>query len=193
MVQNTRAGCREEFWFALRVRPRHERTTALALRGKGFEEFLPQHMVRRRWSDRIKEVEEPFFPGYVFCRFNPENRLPVLITPGVVSVVGLGKIPAPVEDDEISALQSVVKAGCRTQTWPFLSVGQMVRIEAGPLTGIEGLLVAVKNQSRLLVSVTLLQRSVAVEIDHLWAYPISKRRPCGQTGEVPATRQILSA
>jgi len=179
-VESTGSECRKEFWFALRVKPRYERTTALALRGKGLEEFLPQHRVRRRWSDRVKEIEEPFFPGYVFCRFNPENRLPVLTTVGVVSVVGIGKIPAPVEDHEISALQSVVTSGFRTQTWPFLRVGQTVRIEAGPLTGIEGMLVAVKNSSRLVVSVTLLQRSVAVEIDHLWAYPITQARPHGR-------------
>ena len=127
-----------------------------------------------------------FFPGYVFCRFNPEKRLPVLTTPGVVSVVGIGKIPAPVEDHEISALQSVVTSGCRTQAWPFLRVGQTVRIEAGPLAGLEGLLVAVKNCTRLVVSVTLLQRAVAVEIDHLWAYPISRGRPHGLTAATAA-------
>ena len=184
---------RNQFWYALRVKPRYEKTTALALRMRGFEEFLPLHLVRRRWSDRVKELEEPFFPGYVFCRFNAEKRLPVLITPGVLSVIGMGKTPAPVADAEIAALQTVVASRCRTQTWPYLAVGQMVRIEAGPLAGLEGLLVAVKNCSRLVVSVTLLQRAVAVEIDHLWAFPISSGRPEGRTGAGSGSLQIKSA
>jgi transcription antitermination factor NusG len=119
------------------------------------------------------DVEEPFFPGYVFCRFDVRDRMPVLNTPGVVSIIGIGKTPAPVEDAEIAALQGVVKSGCSAQPWPFLHVGQYVRIDAGPLTGLVGRLVEVKKSSRLVISVTLLQRSVAVEIDPLWAYPVS--------------------
>lgn len=189
-MQNTTTDCSGMFWYALRVKPRHERTTALALRTKGFEEFLPQHRIRRRWSDRIKELQQPFFPGYVFCRFNPDNRFPVLVTAGVIGAVGVGKVPAPIDDTEIEALQSVVASGCSTQAWPFLKVGQFVRIEAGPLTGTEGILVAVKKSSRLVVSVSLLQRSVAVEIDDLWAYPIGKSHGGREYTDV---RQLKSA
>ncbi len=160
-------------WFALRVRPRHEKTTAAGLRQKGLEEFLPLHTIRRRWSDRFMDVEEPYFPGYVFCRFDVRDRMPVLNTLGVVSIIGIGKTPAPVEDSEIAALQGVVKSGCGAQPWPFLHVGQFVRIDAGPLTGLVGRLVEVKKSSRLVISVTLLQRSLAVEIDPRWAYPVS--------------------
>jgi transcription antitermination factor NusG len=188
MAKEIPVECGRDAWFALRVKPRYEKTTAAALRGKGFEEFLPLHRVRRRWSDRYKELDEPFFPGYVFCRFNPDHRLPILITPGVLSVVGIGKVPIPVEDGEIAALQSVAISGCRTQAWPFLAVGQTVCIQAGPLTGLEGLLVAVKNSSRLVVSVALLQRSVAVEIDHLWAYPVSGTGSGRANSRLPQTK-----
>lgn len=166
------------FWFALRVKPRHEKIAALALHGKGLEEFLPLCKARRRWSDRIKELDAPLFPGYVFCRFNPYERLPVLTTPGVSSIVGMGKIPAPIEDSEIAALHSIVNSGLMAQPWPFLKAGQYVRIDAGPLCGLEGILLEIKSSHRLVVSVTLLQRSVSVEIDRLWVSPASApRRP----------------
>lgn len=169
------------FWFALQVKTRYEKATALALRQKGLEEFLPLHQVRRRWSDRFTDVEEPFFPGYVFCYFDPQYRLPILTTPGVVSVIGFGKTPVPVEEAEIAALRGVVRSGCSAQPCPYLNVGQFVRIDAGPLTGLEGRLVAFKNGHRLVLSVALLQRSVAVEIDQLWVSPASRKSPAQQT------------
>ena len=165
-------------WFALQVRPRHEKATALALRGKGFEEFLPLCKTKRRWSDRVKELEAPLFPGYVFCRFSPQDRLPILTTPGVAYIVGMGKTPVAVADAEIAALQAIVKSGLRAQAWPFMRIGQFVRIEDGPLCGLEGILLDFRNSHRLVVSVTLLQRSVAVEIERLCVSPIgTPRRP----------------
>jgi len=164
-------------WFALKVRPRHEKTTAWALHNKGFEEFLPLYRSRRRWSDRIKELDIPLFPGYVFCRLDPEDRLPALTTAGVVALVGIGKTPSPVEEAEIVALQAVVRSGLRAEPWPFLRIGQAVRIELGPLAGLEGILAEIRNRHRLVVSVTLLQRAVAVEIDRAWIRPIPSRRP----------------
>lgn len=176
-------------WFALRVKPRHEKATAWALHNKGYEEFLPQYRSRRRWSDRIKELDIPLFPGYVFCRFDPEDRLPVLTTPGVVSVIGMGKTPTPVEASEIVALQVVVQSGLQAQPWPFLEVGQAVRIELGPLAGLEGILTDFKNRQRLAVSVTLLQRSVAVEIERAWISPIRLgRRPVSSVSSPLLTR-----
>src|SRR5579862_5484514 len=91
-------------WFALAVIPRKEKITAQTLRLKGYEDFLPLYTVKRRWSDRVKEVELPLFPGYVFCRFDPGIRLPILKIPSVISVLGLGKTPQPIPDAEISAL-----------------------------------------------------------------------------------------
>jgi transcriptional antiterminator NusG len=152
-------------WFAIRVKSRRENVTAIALRGKGLEEFAPTCRARNRWSDRVKEVDVPLFPGYIFCRFDPQHRLPVMTTPGIVSIVGLGKTPVPVDDSEIARIQSVVSSGALAYPWPFLCIGQKVTIRRGPLTGVEGFLIASKDQYRLVVSVQLLQRSVATEID----------------------------
>ena len=160
-------------WFALRIKSRFEKTTSTVLRSKGFEDFSPLYLSRRKWSDRVKEVELPLFPGYLFCRFNPLDRFPILSTPGVLSVVGIGKVPQLVEEHEIEQIQSILASGMQTQPWPFLTVGQKVRISSGSLVGLEGLLVNIKNSFRLVVSVTLLQRSVAVEIDRESVEPAS--------------------
>ena len=162
-------------WFALQVRSQHEKTVASTLRDKGYEEFLPLCQIKRRWSDRVKRLEVPLFPGYVFCRFDVEKRLPILVTPGVLFIVGVGKIPCPIDNSEVVALQSIVKSGLQAEPWPFLKIGQRVRIEQGSLAGVEGILLSPKSSYRLVVSVTLLQRSVAVEIDRDWVTPISSR------------------
>jgi transcription antitermination factor NusG len=151
-------------WFALQVRSRHEIGVARHLSGMGYEEFLPLYVCRKRWSDRIKEAHAPLFPGYLFCRFNPENRLPILKTPGVLQIVGYNRQPIPVEEDEIRSIQTLVTSGIPNQPWPFLK-GEKVRIESGPLRGLEGVLVEFKGARRLILSVSLLQRSVAVEMD----------------------------
>jgi transcription antitermination factor NusG len=161
-------------WFALRVRPRAEKAVAAALRGKGYEEFLPVHLERRRWSDRVATVEMPLFPGYVFCRFDAHQRLPILTTPGVVLVVSVGKAPAPIPEVEIDSLRVVVNSRLPVEPWPYLHIGQRLQIVAGPLAGAEGLLLSVKNRNRLVVSVTLLQRSVAVEIAENCVWPVTR-------------------
>jgi transcription antitermination factor NusG len=158
-------------WFALRIRSRCEKTVAANLNEKGYEVFLPLYRCKRRWSDRVKEIEEPLFPGYLFCRLDLQKRLPILVTPHVLRIVGTGKMPVPVDATEITALQSIVKSGLEARPWPFLRLGQRVRVLQGPLCGVEGTLVAFKRGHRLVVSVTLLQRSVAVEIDHDWVAP----------------------
>lgn len=159
-------------WFALRVRSRREQTVATFLDGKGYEWFLPLYKCRRRWSDRIKEIQLPLFPGYVFCRLDMQHRLPVLTTPGVVTIVGTGKHPIPIDDGEMAAIQAAVQSSLRSRPWPFLQVGQRVRVEYGSLCGLEGILLDFRGQRRLVLSVTLLQRSVAVEVDDAWVVPI---------------------
>lgn len=114
----------------------------------------------------------PLFPGYIFCRLDPQHRLPVLVTPGVVQFVGIGRFPVPIDDAEIGAIQSVVRSGLQADPRPFLDVGQRVRVEDGPLTGLEGILVEVRKRSRIVLSVTLLRRSVAVEVEHEWVRPL---------------------
>jgi transcription antitermination factor NusG len=152
-------------WFALRVRPKHEKTVATNLSMLGFEEYVPLHRVRRRWSDRVKVLDTPLFPGYIFCRFSYSDRLRVLNSPGVESVVGFGKTDALVEDSEIAALRILVATGKPLAHLPFLRIGQSVRIERGPLAGIRGVVLRDETAWRVVVSVEALDRSIAVEID----------------------------
>jgi len=152
-------------WFALHVRAQYERGVAAHLSGNGYELFLPLYKCRRQWSDRIKEFDAPLFPGYLFCRFDPLNRLPILKTPGVIQIVGSNHVPIPLDDSEISSIQTLVGSGIPNQPWPFMEVGDRIRVNSGPLCGMEGILIAFKGNYRLIISVTLLQRSVAAEID----------------------------
>jgi transcription antitermination factor NusG len=161
-----------ERWFALRVKSRCEKLVATIARNKGFEEFLPLYRSRRRWSDRLKVADLPLFPGYIFCRLNPQHRLPLLTIPGVLNFVGVGKIPNPIEDIEIAAIQTATRSGLSTEPWPFLEVGQRVRLEDGPLAGMEGILVGTSKPERIVVSVNVLKRSVAVAIERHWATPV---------------------
>ncbi len=161
-----------EQWFAVRVKSRCEKVVAATAQNKGFQEFLPVYQSRRRWSDREKTVELPLFPGYIFCRLDPQRRLPLLLIPGVLHFVGFGKIPTPIEESEIAAIHAAIRSGLRTEPWPFLEIGQRVRLEEGPLSGVEGILVGEAKEQRLVVSVTLLKRSVAVTIERHWATPL---------------------
>ena len=110
-------------WFALQTRCRYESFVAKQLAHKGYEILLPLYECRRRWSDRIKELELPLFPGYVFCRFNPLVRLPILMTPGVIQVVGIGRSPVPVDDAEIAAIQTAVQSPPRLVDDPSPALG----------------------------------------------------------------------
>jgi transcription antitermination factor NusG len=186
---NANSGCA---WFALQVRSRYEKNVANFLDGKGYEWFLPSYRSRRRWSDRVKEVELPLFPGYLFCRFDPQERLPILKTPGMIAIVGTAKVPTAVDETEIAALRTLVASGLPRQPWPYLQIGQRVRIEHGALFGLEGILIQQKGFDRLVLSVTLLQRSVAAEIDSSWVVPIHSRpqmRPPAKLGRPVANLQ----
>ena len=147
------------------VRPGHEKSAARAISNRGFEEFTPLRRVRRQWSDRVKESEVALFPGYLFCRFDVDDRLPILTAPGVYGIVSFGGVPHPLDAAEVSSVKALVASGLETEPWPYLKTGERVLIGSGPLSGVEGTLLQIKNQLRLVVSVTLLQRSVAVEVD----------------------------
>jgi transcription antitermination factor NusG len=162
----------QEQWYALYVRSHFERTAEQCLTGKGYRAFSPFYQSRRKRSDRTRTLDLPLFPGYVFCCFDPHRRMPILTTPGLVNIVGAGNIPEPVDFDEIRSLQTVAQSGRPVQPWPFLRQGQRVRIEAGPLAGTEGTLQRVKDELRLVVSITLLQRSMAVEIEQDLVRPL---------------------
>lgn len=151
-------------WYALQIRSRFEKVVVQHLTHKGYEAYLPLVRSSRRWSDRIKIVELPLFTGYVFCKLDIGNRHPVLLVPGVLSIVGTGKIPAAIPDYQISALRQVITSGMQYGPYPFVQPGQTICIDRGPLAGLTGTLIEVKSRLRLIVSLPLLQRSVAVEI-----------------------------
>jgi transcription antitermination factor NusG len=164
-------------WFALRVRSNFEKVAAMHLRDRGFEEFSPTYRTERQWSDRKKQVDQFLFPGYVFCRLNPENRLPVLSIPGTVGLIEFGKGPVAIPDQEIEAVRRMIGSGLMVGPWPFLEVGQTVLIERGPLTGVEGILQQIKKTFRLVVSIKLHQRSVSSEVYRSWIRPVGASHP----------------
>ena len=163
-------------WFAIKVRSRSENAVGSLLRGKTYETFLPTYQECRHYSDRIKKLDSPLFPGYLFCRLDPELRLPVLKTPGVDYILGGSKVPEPVPDQEIDALRKLVESGAPAHPWPYLRVGNKVTIGYGSFAGVEGLVVREKGMERLVLSVTLLQRSIAVEMDRSWVRPVEGLR-----------------
>jgi transcription antitermination factor NusG len=168
-------------WFALRVRSNYEQVASLHLRSRGYQEFSPSYKVERQWSDRKKMTDQPLFPGYVFCRLNPNDRLPVLTVPGVMGMVGFGDGPMSIPEEEVGRVRSMLNSGLVVMPWPFLKVGETVLIERGPLSGVEGILQEVKGKCRIVVSINLLQRSVSSEIDRAWVRPLKAL----QTQEIP--------
>ncbi len=177
-------------WFAIQVRSRCEKAVSQALRSRGYEEFLPLYWSRRHWSDRVKVIQLPLFTGYLFCRFDPTYRLPVLTTPGVVLIVGLGRMPLAVDPGEVEAIRRAVNSGLRVEPWPYLEVGHTIRIEQGSLRGLEGVLLRFKSSHRLIVGVQLLRRSVAVEIAETWVVPAKPLfRPLDTYGIGPGAAQ----
>ena len=164
-------------WFALRVRSNCEKIVASSLKGKGYAQFLPLYRRSQR-SGPAKQIELPLFPGYVFSAFDVNHRLPILTIPGVVRVVGIGHKPAAIDREELLAIKRFVASGIAVEPWPFLKTGDFVLIDRGALSGLEGVLVQIKNGHRLVVSLSLLQRSVAVEIDRDCVRPV-RQLPCG--------------
>ncbi len=116
-------------WYGLRTKSRFEKAAAASLAYKGYQYYLPTYRSRRRWSDRMTEVQAPLFPGYVFCRFDVSQRLPILVIPGIVSVVGIGREPASIPDEEIAAIETVLRSGLNAEPWPYLPEGQRVRVD----------------------------------------------------------------
>jgi transcription antitermination factor NusG len=154
-------------WYAVHTRSNFEKRIVLDLERKGIQTFLPAFHEIHRWKDRKKEVEIPYFPGYVFARIEdiPEQRLAILRTIGTVRILGNGSEIEPIPNLEIDRLQRLVQSNLAACVHPLLKEGSQVRVKSGPLHGVEGLLVQFKNQNRLILSVNLLARSVATEID----------------------------
>jgi transcription antitermination factor NusG len=152
-------------WYAIYARHQHEKMVAQILTSKGFEVFLPLYWTVHRWKDRKKQVWLPLFPCYLFLQEGLSRQLDILKTPGVHGVVACGGRPAVIPEEEIDAIRQMVESGIRVEPHPFLKCGDRVRVKRGPLIGVEGILIRKKNQFHLVVSMEILGRSAAVEID----------------------------
>jgi transcription antitermination factor NusG len=152
-------------WYVLQTLPRCEKKVVSLLRQKGYECFSPTYQEKRRWSDRVVTKELPLFSSYVFCRFNSSVLGRALVTPGVKRIVAFGGKPAEVPEEEIEALQLLVASDLLRKPWAYLPHGTMVKVETGPLTGVMGIICSGGNKRCLVISVTLLLRSVAVQLD----------------------------
>lgn len=154
-------------WFALQIRHSHDFIVPNLLTTKGYEVLAPVYRSRRRWSDRFKEIDAPLFPGYVFCRFDPfsPSTGPVVTTPGVLKILGFGGKPEPLDETEIEWVRLAAQHGLSPRPCEYLSIGSRIRVERGPLFGVEGILKRIKNRELLVISVSMLQRSISVEIE----------------------------
>jgi transcription antitermination factor NusG len=162
-------------WYAIQVAVKKEKLVAAALAEKGYECFLPLYPKRSTWSDRIKVTTVPLFTGYVFSQFDVRQRLPILVTPNVYAVVGNGKVPSAIPERDLDAIRAALRNGSPVEPYDCLEEGDVVRVTKGPLTGVEGVFIQYRGSCRLILSVPLIQRSVAVEIDRLCVEPVSKR------------------
>jgi transcription antitermination factor NusG len=140
-------------------------------------------------------TDRSFFPGYVFCRLNADDRLPVLTVPGVVGIVGFGGRPSSIPEEEVERVRAMLRSGILVTPWPFLKIGQRVLIERGPLAGIEGILQEVKGRFRIVVSISLLQRSVSSEIERAWVRPLNTppSEDLSRRGEAAPDRHMLDS
>ena len=170
-------------WNAVYTRHQHEKIIAASLERCGFEAFFPTYTVIRQWTDRKKRVSLPLFPCYVFLRSCIEERWKILAMPGVHSLVMFAGSPASISASEIEAIRKAVESKLRVEPHPFLRCGDWVRIKSGPLADLEGILVRKRGSYRLILSLELLGKSVAVEVDAFSVRPLGYR---------PATSLMLS-
>jgi transcription antitermination factor NusG len=166
-------------WYAVYTRHQHEKIVAESLSNNGIEVFLPTYCAVRQWKDRKKHLLLPLFPCYVFLHGGLDRRVKVLSTPGVYSFVGVAGHPAAIQETEIESIRKAVTSGLRAEPFPFLQCGDRVRVKAGPLMGIEGILIRKKSSFRLILSAELLQKSIAVEVDAFSVEPLTHRTPAG--------------
>src|SRR5579859_6632685 len=192
MIREARAKGEKEAnpgWYAIYTRHQHEKVIASLLSEKGFEVFLPVQTVARRWKDRTKHLLLPIFPCYVFIRGGLERRFDIVTTAGFHSFVGFGDQPVAIPQAEIESIRQAFTSGSRVEPYPFLRFGDKVRIISGPLEGIEGILIRKKGSIRLVLSVELLEKSVAVEVDAFLVERVTELR----NGDATSHRLIVSA
>ena len=169
-------------WHAIFTRHQHEKSVASSLSSKGYEVYLPLYLSPRRWQDRTKQLWLPLFPGYVFIREGMDRQFQIVTTPGVIQVVGWGGRPAIVPQHQLNAVRRIIESCHSVEPRPYFKCGDRVRVKTGPLMGLEGILERKKGISHLVVSMEMLGRSAAVEIDAMnverigpYAAPVSKR------------------
>ncbi len=162
-------------WYAVRTTPNHEKAVSKSLELKGVEQYLPLYSVRQRWKDRFKVVQFPLFAGYVFCRTEASEYLVVANTLGVIDFVRSGRYLAEVSAEEIGGLRKVVDSGVVFHPSDTFLAGDPVRILSGPLTGLDATVICVNKKLELVVSVTIVQRSLRVAIDPDWAVHIGPK------------------
>jgi transcription antitermination factor NusG len=155
----------EPRWYAAYTSANHEKRVADQLAGRGVESFLPQYESVRKWKDRKVRLQMPLFPGYVFVHLALQNRLKVLQVPGVAYLVGFAGRPAAVPEEEFARIRGFLEKGLRAVPHPYLEAGRRVRVRNGPLEGMEGIVARRKNGNRLVVSLELIQRAIAVDLD----------------------------
>jgi transcription antitermination factor NusG len=160
-------GAEAQSWYALHTRPRHEKLIVQRLSDRGVETFLPIVTEVHRWSDRKKSVQLPLFSCYVFAKFVPNRieRLNVLRVGGVLGLIGSGGEGTPIPDEQIEAVRTLVDGELPWSPFPFLKIGQRVRIRGGALEGLEGILVSRNGNQTLVISVDAIQRSLAVRVE----------------------------
>ena len=152
-------------WFAVYTAPRHEKRVAEHFKLRAIDAFLPLYRAFHRWNNGCKvEVELPLFSGYVFVRADRQERSQVVAVPGVLAIVGSRREPSPLPDAEIEALRSSVDL-CKFEPYPCLVMGERARIKAGPMAGTEGVLLRMKNNLRVVLTLDLIMQSVVVEVD----------------------------
>jgi transcription antitermination factor NusG len=152
-------------WSALHTHYQHERKVEALLSAKGFETFLPTYESMRRWKDRTKRISEALFPGYLFVADVSERRMQVIATPGVCAIVCVAGTPATIPGHEIEAIRKCVSDPAKVAPHPYLRGGDSIQVQSGPFAGVAGILVRMKDSFRLVVSVEILGRAAAVEID----------------------------
>jgi transcription antitermination factor NusG len=164
-------------WYALTVKHQHEKAVVSGLQTSGFESLLPLYKTLRTWSDRTKQLESPLFAGYVFAQFSYDDRVRVLRIPAVRNIVGFGGAPARLAPEEVADIRAAIESKLPLRPWPYLKEGDRVRVERGPLRGVEGTLLQERDLLRLVIGVEILQRSVAVEVSPEMIIPLRSAAP----------------
>lgn len=163
----------ESLWYALRVRTKCEKVVVGGLQQREILNFLPLYQTRTQWSDRVKTNSLPLFPGYVFAKLDGQQLHRLYTVPAFMYIVGRGNVPEPVDETDIDAVKCLVAKGTGVGPWPFFAAGQLVDVIRGPLAGIQGVYLRAKGQDRLVISIPMLQRSVATEIESYNVQPVS--------------------